>query len=133
MARVPEKEILLDDRLRQLLRDLSRSLNDVVSESTDVSEKLKLIRQEGYSVYLLLDCKKDGEDQCALEPAIAPEPEAAPPARQLPPGQSNFRIDGTDLSFLRSIGIDPTRRSRGRRSPRPAVTRQPKSGSRDSS
>lgn len=104
-----------------------------MSESTEVGEKLRLIRQEGYSVYLLLDCKKDGEDGCTLEPAIAPEPERAPPARQLSAGKSTFRINGTDLSFLKSIGIDPTRRGRRRRGPRAAVTRQPESGSRDSS
>jgi hypothetical protein len=26
-----------------------------------------------------------------------------------------FRINGEDLAFLRSVGIDPTRRRRGRR------------------
>jgi hypothetical protein len=29
--------------------------------------------------------------------------------------EAAFRIDGRDLSFLRSIGIDPTRRIRSRR------------------
>lgn len=29
--------------------------------------------------------------------------------------EPDFRIDGRDLAFLRSIGIDPTRRRRGRR------------------
>jgi hypothetical protein len=30
-----------------------------------------------------------------------------------------FQIDGRDLSFLKSIGIDPTRRLRRKRSPQP--------------
>ncbi len=30
-------------------------------------------------------------------------------------GEPAFQIDGRDLSFLRSIGIDPTRRLRRRR------------------
>jgi hypothetical protein len=31
-----------------------------------------------------------------------------------PPPTPTFRINGEDLAFLRSIGIDPTRKSRGR-------------------
>ena len=30
-------------------------------------------------------------------------------------GEAVFRIDSTDLNFLRSIGIDPTRRTRTRK------------------
>lgn len=41
--------------------------------------------------------------------------EAIVPNRK-PEREPQFRINGTDLSFLRSIGIDPTRRQRRRRS-----------------
>jgi hypothetical protein len=34
---------------------------------------------------------------------------------EAPAAEPAFVIDGRDLAFLRSIGIDPTRRRRGRR------------------
>ena len=37
-----------------------------------------------------------------------------PPAGP-PPGDPVFRIDADDLRFLRSLGIDPTRKRRARR------------------
>lgn len=88
-----------------MLRDFGRALSDAISESSDASRKLREIRDSGYSLYLLLDGERLAESA----------PDAAP-VRQLPAGEPEFRIDGKDLSFLRSIGIDPTRRRRSRRS-----------------
>ena len=89
-----------------MLRDLRRALSDAISESTDVSRSLRKIREEGYSLYLLVDCKREsgGEEPLALAaPRLASSSDPA------------FQINGRDLSFLRSIGIDPTRRLRRRR------------------
>jgi hypothetical protein len=97
----------LDDRLHQMLRELRRALSEAISESSDVSRTLRKIREEGYSLYLLVDCKRDRD---------LDEPLTLAPARS---GGSEpvFQINTTDLSFLRSIGIDPTRRLRRRRQP----------------
>ena len=91
-----------------MLRDLRRALSDAISESTEVSRSLRKIREEGYSLYLLVDCKRDGsgEESLALSSPRAVSSNSADPA---------FQINGRDLSFLRSIGIDPTRRLRRRR------------------
>ncbi len=90
-----------------MLRDLRRALSDAISESTEVSRSLRKIREEGYSLYLLVDCKRDssGEESLAL---------SAPRATSSPADPA-FQINGRDLSFLKSIGIDPTRRLRRRR------------------
>jgi hypothetical protein len=99
----------LDDKLHHMLRDLRRALSEAISESSEVSRSLRRIRDEGYSLYLLVDCKRE-----ALDPdSIALSASAAPPARHS--GQPAFQIDVRDLAFLRSIGIDPTRRLRRRR------------------
>jgi hypothetical protein len=89
-----------------MLRDLRRALSEAISESSDVSRTLRRIREEGYSLYLLVDCKREalGEDDDPL-PVAARRREREPV----------FQINGPDLHFLRSIGIDPTRRSRRRR------------------
>lgn len=98
----------LDDKLHQMLRDLRRALSDAISESSEVNRTLRKIREEGYSLYLLVDCKRDANDQ---EPLALTEP----PRLSSRAGEPVFQIDIRDLSFLRSIGIDPTRRLRRRR------------------
>jgi hypothetical protein len=95
----------LDDKLNHMLRDLRRALSEAISESTEVSRTLKKIREEGYSLYLLVDCKRD----------VAEQEQLALPAGKVAAGEPSFQIDGRDLSFLKSIGIDPTRRLRRRR------------------
>ena len=89
-----------------MLRDLRRALSDAISESTEVSRSLRKIREEGYSLYLLVDCKRDGSGEESLALSSPRAASAADPA---------FQINGRDLSFLKSIGIDPTRRLRRRR------------------
>lgn len=91
-----------------MLRDLRRALSDAISESSEVNRTLRKIREEGYSLYLLVDCKRDANDQ---EPLALTEPPRLPSRT----GEPVFQIDIRDLSFLRSIGIDPTRRLRRRR------------------
>jgi hypothetical protein len=89
-----------------MLRDLRRALSEAISESSEVSRTLRKIREEGYSLYLLVDCKREANE---------PEPLAPPLPAKMPPGGPLFQIDSRDLSFLKSIGIDPTRRLRRRR------------------
>lgn len=91
-----------------MLRELRRALSDAISESSEVNRTLRKIREEGYSLYLLVDCKRDANDQ---EPLALTAPPRLPSGAREPV----FQIDVRDLSFLRSIGIDPTRRLRRRR------------------
>jgi hypothetical protein len=139
----------LNARLKRKLADLGKALSEAISESSAASRHLAELREEGYSVYLLLE--SDGErgegTQTAAgrrsgalsarshgerdEPADAARQLAAqrqltgrshPPGdRQLPAAASaepapTFLIDGRDLAFLRSVGIDPTRPARRRKS-----------------
>lgn len=91
-------------KAQTLLREISRALLDAIAESGVVTDGLRRLHREGYTLHLLLDCQREG---AAAEPT-------APNARE---ADVAFRIDTDDLAFLRSIGIDPTRR---RRRPRPA-------------
>jgi nicotinamidase-related amidase len=97
----------LDDKLHQMLRELRRALSEAISESSDVSRTLRKIREEGYSLYLLVDCKRELNDPDALALTAPRWPSSS--------AEPAFQIDGRDLSFLKSIGIDPTRRLRRRR------------------
>lgn len=110
----------LDNRLHQMLRDLRRALSEAISESSEVSLTLRRIREEGYTLYLLVDCKRDRLERLGLDRADRADREmgdellpVAAPRRA--GGEPVFQINGQDLSFLRSIGIDPTRQLRRRR------------------
>jgi hypothetical protein len=95
-----------------MLRELRRALSEAISESTDVNRTLRKIREEGYSLYLLVDCKRDASELEPLTFATAPRLTSGASGAS---GEPAFQIDIRDLSFLRSIGIDPTRRLRRRR------------------
>jgi hypothetical protein len=103
----------LNEKLHHMLRDLRRALSEAISESTEVSRTLRKIREEGYSLYLLVDCKREGVEGEHL--ALTPSAGQGQAAQVQSQGEPNFQINGRDLSFLRSIGIDPTRRLRRRR------------------
>jgi hypothetical protein len=92
---------LLNERLQQMLSEFRKALYEAISDSNDVHRTWRQLREEGYSLYLLVDCKKqDGQEQ--VERGKLPMPQQEPV----------FQINGPDLSFLKSIGIDPIRRRR---------------------
>ena len=93
-----------------MLRDLGRALSEAISESPEVGRTLRRLRSEGYTLHLVLDCKRRGEAGEAGEAVDAEE--ASRTLAPTPAGEPAFRINGDDLSFLRSCGIDPTRRPR---------------------
>jgi hypothetical protein len=106
-----------------MLRDLRRALSEAISESSEVSRTLRRIREEGYALYLLVDCKRERDDRFDLDPDDDALPFATSRTARTVSRASGrttssepaFQINGKDLSFLRSIGIDPTRRLRRRR------------------
>jgi hypothetical protein len=98
-----------DQTLREMLRDLGRALSEAISDSSEISATLRRIRREGYSLHLLLDCKRE-EDAQSL-----PLQEAPVQRNETRAVNPRFQINAIDLSFLRSIGIDPTRKMRPRR------------------
>ena len=109
----------MEPRLRHLLLELSELLREAIADSAPAIEKVDQIQEEGYSVHLLLDCKPADEDdaidvvtEATLELERAP---AVPTERPIDPAKATFRINADDLRFLRSVGIDPTRRARRRR------------------
>lgn len=99
----------IDQAMRRMLRDFGRALSEAISDSTEAAAKLRQIRDRGYSLYLLLDGASAVRE--IDEEALTVPEEARRPAR----GEPQFRINGDDLAFLRSVGIDPTRRRRSRR------------------
>lgn len=95
----------MDDRIRQMLEELGAVINETVSNSPEVNGRIQKIRDEGYDLYVMLDATiglsrtDDEEARAETTHRLA-----------LPAGEAQFRIDIDDLNFLRSVGIDPTRK-----------------------
>lgn len=98
----------MDPKLRAMLKELGDAINDSVSESDRVHETIEKLREHGYRLYLNLDARIGIERDESLDEA---SDEAEETSRR-----TEFRIDFRDLRFLKSVGIDPTRKVRTRRS-----------------
>lgn len=86
-----------------MLDELGEALSAAIADSDRISDTLSRIRSRGFGLFLLVDSRS------ALE-RVATENQDAEGVRRDPV----FRINGRDLRFLQSIGIDPTRRLRRR-------------------
>lgn len=93
--------------LHQMLREFSRALAGAISDSPALERSLERIRSGGYSLQLTVNSSRLASTSGSAGVA-APGPDGS--------SEPSFRIDAQDLSFLRSIGIDPTRRLRRRKS-----------------
>ena len=110
---IVEKDV--DDRIKQLLRDLGTAINESISGSDDVNKQIQKIRDEGYNLYVVLDAtiglnRQDEEEVPAEVVAVKSSKDV------------QFRININDLALLRSLGIDPTRKVRTTRRIEPIST-----------
>ena len=109
-----DSETRVDEKIKQLLRDLGTAINESISGSDDVNRHIQRIRDEGYNLYVVLDAtiglNKQGEED---------DEEPAQTGAELVVRDQNkdvqFRINVNDLSLLRGLGIDPTRKVRSTR------------------
>src|SRR5262245_51341718 len=103
------------DHLREMLKELGQAINESISGSGRVHDSIQKIRDEGYNLYMVLDAKvgvNKREAKTARGPRrISPEREEAERAAE----RAAFRINLQDLRFLKSLGIDPTRKVRVRK------------------
>jgi len=90
-------------RRRSLLRLIERALYEALCESPEIHRAVWELQRDGVELELKLSCS---------QPESRPRRRVAPARPRTP---AEFRIDGEDLRFLRSVGIDPTRSRRSRR------------------
>ncbi len=98
-----------------MLKELGQAINESISGSGRVHESIQKIRDQGYNLYMVLDAKvgvnRREAGKAARRAIGAAEPEGAGPVSE----RATFRINVKDLRFLKSVGIDPTRKVRARR------------------
>jgi hypothetical protein len=104
----------LNDHLRDMLKELGQAINESISGSGRVHDSIQRIRDEGYNLYMVLDAKvgvnrREGRGGSRSRGSAARSHETVGEER------AAFRINVKDLRFLKSVGIDPTRKVRNRR------------------
>jgi hypothetical protein len=111
----------LNDHLRQMLKELGQAINESISGSGRVHDSIQRIRDEGYNLYMVLDAKVGVNRR---ESRGGSRRSAASRVQESSVGErAAFRINVKDLRFLKSVGIDPTRKVRNRRTITTSLTR----------
>ncbi len=109
----------MDDRLKQLLKELGDAINNSISSSEAVNQHIQKIRDEGYDIYVVLDATIGiGRNDEDADESPSPSEDPAEVMQQrlaIPGAEVQFRINVNDLAFLRSVGIDPTRKVKHRK------------------
>ena len=118
----------LSDHLREMLKELGQAINESISGSGRVHDSIQRIRDEGYNLYMVLDAKvgvnkREGRGARRAARSWRPrEPEEVERTSE----RAAFRINLKDLRFLKSLGIDPTRKVRARKAAARRVTKATK-------
>lgn len=93
-------------KMESLLKELEALFASAIAKAPETRRKIDELRHEGYELALRLECRQPGE-------LVAGEDECVTwlPVPDLDPSPPKFMIDRGDFTFLRSIGIDPTRKA----------------------
>jgi hypothetical protein len=112
----------LNDHLRQMLKELGQAINESISGSGRVHDSIQRIRDEGYNLYMVLDAKV-GVNRRESRSGSRARSSASRVQESAVGERAAFRINVKDLRFLKSVGIDPTRKVRNRRTITTRLTR----------
>ena len=104
----------MDDKIKQLLRDLGTAINESISGSDEVNQQIQKIRDEGYNLYVVLDATI-GLNRTDADGETVTQPEPSSELIVKNDREVQFRINVNDLALLRALGIDPTRKVRSTR------------------
>ncbi len=90
----------MDDKLKQLMKELGEAINESLSESEPIAEVISKIKAGGYDVFLVLEAtigfnRRDDEEKSARRPASASRKN----------NEVEFKINAQDQKFLKSLRI----------------------------
>lgn len=94
-----------DQHVQKIMKELGRAVVMAMSSSDDVSALVHQIRQKGLNLSLVLSCEEEEHPETELQLISRQASENA-----------TFRLEGKDVHFLKSLGIDPTRAAPRRKS-----------------
>ncbi len=93
----------MDDKLKQLMKELGEAINESLSESEPIAEVISKIKAGGYDVFLVLEAtigfnRRDDAEKSVRRPASA--------SRKT---EVEFKINAQDQKFLKSLRISVDR------------------------
>ncbi|HYN15803.1 MAG TPA: hypothetical protein VES66_08455 [Terriglobales bacterium] len=92
----------MDDKLKPLMKELGKAINESLSESEPIAEVISKIKAGGYDVFLVLEAtigfNRRDEEEGASKPAAA--------SRKT---EVEFKINAQDQKFLKSLKISADR------------------------
>jgi len=103
--KVPEEEVILDDRLKELMQELGNAINESLSDSDRIAGAIGDIKRAGYDVFLVLEAtigfnkREDGSDSDGTGEEFASEH----PVQHESNGK--IRLTTQDQKFLRALKI----------------------------
>ena len=103
-----------------MLKELGQAINESISGSGRVHDSIQRIRDEGYNLYMVLDAKvgvNKREGRASKRPPHGRQRGRSRRRARAAGERAAFRINLKDLRFLKSLGIDPTRKVRVRKAP----------------
>lgn len=90
----------MNDRLKELMKDLGDAINESLSESEKIAEVIARIKSQGYDVFLVLEATIGFNKLVEEEPSSMAHPVVAGPN-----SEAEFKINAQDLKFLKSLRI----------------------------
>jgi hypothetical protein len=96
----------VDDKLKQLMKELGEAINESLSESEPIAEAISKIKAGGYDVFLVLEATigfnrrdEESEEKSARRPASGSRKNT----------EVEFKINAQDQKFLKSLKISVDR------------------------
>jgi hypothetical protein len=101
--------VIVDDRLKELMQDLGKAINDSLSDSERIAEAIGEIKRAGYDVFLILEAtigfnkRSENEDEESDDVEMQVEGDT-PPLRKF---ETSGKVKWTsqDHKFLRALKI----------------------------
>jgi hypothetical protein len=100
----PQGAYVVNQRLKQLMKDLSEAINESLSEAEPIAQVIGKIKNEGYDVFLVLEAtvgfnRHEEEEE---EKESKPELVRGNKVTTAPP---DLKVNQQDLRFLKSLRI----------------------------
>jgi hypothetical protein len=86
----------LDEKLKDLIKELGTAINDALSESRPITDAIQNVRDAGYDVFLVLEATIGFNRRPETSAADPSSPES---------GDTKLRVTSQDLKFLKSLKI----------------------------
>ncbi len=89
----------MDEKLKQLMKELGEAINESLSESEQIAEVISKIKGGGYDVFLVLEAtigfnKREEQEEIVERPASVPRR-----------SDVEFKMNAQDVKFLKSLRI----------------------------